>query len=592
MTQAQQQVQQQQQQQAVQSGVVQTGPGANAAQPNNATTQPQSQVPIFEAGLPQQNNYSNTGPLSNVLPSDGGSGEAALAGGTAAANAWLNSVDFTSSLFALKPLTTQDNTNTSAPGAPDPNNPNDASNANNPNFDSGLTKSSPDDIVAARLVNSAIEQAEQKARNSASGLNDPNDPNDVSNTDGAQSINTQDTPAQQLQQEQGSTTGQQKARDASNPGGANGANQPGGKSASADDAQAGGRPGTAVAGHGLDPEMAGELNAFLKGQLILQNPKEKTLLAMLRGEQLEETLEGAQTILGSHGEGALLGGLAGEAASLGGASVGELRGTLALRGEGAILAQGGEQALNTAVMNNTRMLVMMMSTMPSPGNSQPVLAMIAADIFRLQSMRLELMASSRCADEDGEMPPVDEDEAAMKQREVQGVDMGGMWRWDLRPKVGADMEEEEEESAQVWFRTALLTCALQRPNLVAPMFQSTEEAHSVRLFEQDEAQEKFTEHWVQIPSKQPGLESFSVNSEHFATWVNLAEKAFTHARFGPSPIINDDAAKMPRRRPRPCKPSLESRPTHWYVTSTKTRMPSAPSSRLFAAATRPRACRR
>ena len=234
-------------------------------------------------------------------------------------------------------------------------------------------------------------------------------------------------------------------------------------------------------------------------------------------------------------------GLAG--VSLGDPSLSEVRGSSSLRGEAVGLAQSGEQVLSNAVLDNTRMLVMLMSNMPAAGTSQPVLAMIAADIFRLQSMRLELMALSRATDEDGEMPPVDEDEAAMKRREVQGVDLSGMWRWDLRPKHEAELEEDEVQSAQVWFRTALLTCALQRPNMVAPMFKSTNAAHSVRLYEPDESAEAFKANWVQIPSTQAALEGFALHSEHFATWVNLAEKAFTHARLSASPVVSEDPSQ-------------------------------------------------
>ncbi len=531
MTQARGQLQQQQQ--ALQSAAPQPSGGADTQSPLHGATTPQ---PAFEQGMPSLSNYNSGTPLSNVLPPDGGTGEAALAGGTAASNAWLNSVDFTNPLFALEPLA-QDDTAAMQASADD------ASTTTDAGVNSGFTQGSPDNVLAQRMVNAATDDAERQARAGADGIGDLTGPDaaadasNASNANNAGSANIQDAnTAPQMPQGQASTSAQLKARDPNS--------QSGGKAA--EQALNGDRPGQGgtAEGRAANSELANELNTFLMQQLLQQNPKENPLLALLRGEEaLTGTLETAQTLRGAHGENAVSGGLGGGAGALGGAGLSDARGALGLHGAAALLAQGGEQALNDAVLNNTRMLVMLMSNMPAAGTSQPVLAMIAADIFRLQSMRLELMALSRGADEDGEMPPIDEDEAAMKRRQVQGIDLSGMWRWDLRPTLAGEPEEKEEQSAQIWFRTALLTCALQRPNLVAPMFKSTAEAHSVRLFEHNEVQETFDEQWVQIPGKQAALAGFAVNSEHFATWVNLAEKAFAHARLGPIPVVSEDRGK-------------------------------------------------
>ena len=110
------------------------------------------------------------------------------------------------------------------------------------------------------------------------------------------------------------------------------------------------------------------------------------------------------------------------------------------------------------------------------------------------------------------------------------------------PKVAALLGDEEEVTSEVWFRTALLTCALQSPGRVSPMFQSTEEAHSVRLFALDETS-TFVEKWTQIPASQQALKAFSMDSEHFSAWMNLAEKAYTHARLAPQPVVSSDARK-------------------------------------------------
>ena len=145
----------------------------------------------------------------------------------------------------------------------------------------------------------------------------------------------------------------------------------------------------------------------------------------------------------------------------------------------------------------------MPSAMPMPAAMQPVVAQIAADMYRMQTARLDQLMASRAADEDGEPPPVDADEAMMRQRAIKEVDLGGMWRWDLTPSVGA-LPDDDDDALLVHlpFRAALLTVTLQDPASVLPMFARQGERDGLRLYippSQQNAGAPMQTHWEPVP---------------------------------------------------------------------------------------------
>ena len=341
------------------------------------------------AGNAQQGNYNSNTPLNTVLPNDpGGSGEGSLSGG---AGVWLTVVGSEDPAASLLPRIV------AADGSSSP----DTSDVSN------------DDVFARRVVQEAVARAATLSKQ------DDIDTNPAS-------TNSDDSASSHEQEQQLLNKAQQKARE-------EGRINPDGTRMDENEQPSAARNAAAnVDKLTASANVVSELNGLLTQQLGLQAGKIGAQAAALMAEPaLALVTEGVLAQLVPRGEGMLADAPPGAFGNLAAARMDDVRSGLMTRGDGPLVPG---QAGPGAAQVDSRVLLMMMSNMPAPGTTQPVLAMIAADIFRLQTARLELMASSRGVDEDGEMPPIDEDEAAMKRREVAGIDLGGMWRWDLRPR--------------------------------------------------------------------------------------------------------------------------------------------------------------
>lgn len=160
-----------------------------------------------------------------------------------------------------------------------------------------------------------------------------------------------------------------------------------------------------------------------------------------------------------------------------------------------------------------------MQSFAAPAAMQPVVAQIAADMYRLQTARLDQLMASRAADEDGEPPPLDADEAMQRQRAVKEVDLGGMWRWDLAPSILLS-PLADAVPIHLPFRAALLTVTLQDPAAVLPMFAREAERDALRLYVPDpEVAGSLRTRWeaVQLGPQAP------------LSWMAAAEQAFMRA---------------------------------------------------------------
>lgn len=163
---------------------------------------------------------------------------------------------------------------------------------------------------------------------------------------------------------------------------------------------------------------------------------------------------------------------------------------------------------------------------PPPGTPQPVLMMIAADVFRMQNARLTQTAATRPALEDDELSPMDDDGTSHKRHEVQGVRAAGPRSGQVAAKeIDAGMGGDAT-SPHVALRAAVMTCALQQPETALSMFVLTDDRPSLRLFAQQE-DGSLTPHWVEKADDDAAVDPGEFNlMSGLGPWMTFADDAW------------------------------------------------------------------
>ena len=109
--------------------------------------------------------------------------------------------------------------------------------------------------------------------------------------------------------------------------------------------------------------------------------------------------------------------------------------------------------------------------------NQPLLAMVWADMMRMQSARDEELADPNAVDENGQ-PLINTPDKARRKRQstLKGKDVDAFWKdlWELL---------QDPDHTDPWFRAAMLATALQAPQQALGMFKNQGNEQAVRIFQ-------------------------------------------------------------------------------------------------------------
>ncbi len=177
---------------------------------------------------------------------------------------------------------------------------------------------------------------------------------------------------------------------------------------------------------------------------------------------------------------------------------------------------------------------MRISSTPPAGQPQPVLLMLAADIYRMQNARQDKVA-------DKDVPQAGEDgvatlQAPNKKDAIHGAKNSvlGITADGVTPSAS-----ESATPPHIALRAAIMTSALQQPTRTMSMFVMADETPAVRFFVRDDAG-ALKPQWIQKPADPDNEDAmFSLDP-----WVDFAETAWTlvHGPVEPSTEVVDNTA--------------------------------------------------
>ena len=181
-----------------------------------------------------------------------------------------------------------------------------------------------------------------------------------------------------------------------------------------------------------------------------------------------------------------------------------------------------------AMLNNMRI-----TNTPPAGIPQPVLLMVAADIYRMQQARQERVADKDIPDDEQDgvasLTGPNKKSATQSKTTVQGIAANGV----------ESNNGDPAKIPHVALRAAIMTSALQQPASTMSMFVMSDETPAIRFFVRDEAG-ALQPQWIQKPADPDNEDGmFSLDP-----WVDFAETAWAmvHGPVEASTEVADNTA--------------------------------------------------